>query len=63
MWAASFEPDIEGWSRISGGTVSGGSITLQLPSRDGGYWLLWLTELPQQDDSYYTSIGEVRFAP
>ncbi len=62
MWSPAFHQDIEGWTRISGGTVSGGSITLQLPARDGGYWLLWLTELPQQQDSYYTSIGEVRFA-
>lgn len=61
LWSASLAPDIDGWSRVSGGTVSGGSITLQLPPRDGGYWLLWLTELPQQQDSYYTSIGEVRF--
>jgi hypothetical protein len=61
LWSATLQPDIEGWSRVSGGTVSGGSITLQLPPRDGGYWLLWFTELPQLEDSYYTSIGEVRF--
>jgi serine/threonine protein kinase len=62
MWAPTLQPDIEGWTRVSGGTVAGGSIALQLPARAGGYWLLWLTELPQQEDSYYTSIGEVRFA-
>ena len=62
MWSPTFQQDVEGWTRVSGGTVAGGSIMLQLPPRNGGYWLLWLTELPQQEDSYYTSIGEVRFA-
>ncbi len=61
FWASTVPTGIEGWSRVSGGTVSGGSITLQLPPRNGGYWLLWLTDLPAQGDSYYTSIGEVSF--
>jgi serine/threonine protein kinase len=62
MWASSVPQDPDGWTRIAGGTVSGESISLQLPPRDGGFWLLWLTELPQQEDGYFTSIGEVRFA-
>ncbi|NIA23989.1 MAG: hypothetical protein GWP04_00300 [Gammaproteobacteria bacterium] len=62
LWAQEMPAEFAGWARIAGGTVAGGSISLQLPRRDGGFWLLWLTDLPQQDDGYFTSIGEIEFS-
>ncbi len=58
-------PDDEGsWEEVGSGTALGAPIRLQLPPRDGGLWLLWLVDLPEQDDDeYYTEIGEVVFRP
>jgi serine/threonine protein kinase len=61
LWAQQLPRDFAGWARIAGGTVAGGSISLQVPKRSGGFWLLWLTDLPQQEDGYFASIGEVSF--
>lgn len=63
LWAPQPLTTFEGWERITGGTVTGETISVQLPSRDGGAWLLWLTDLPQQDDGYFTSVGEIEFRP
>jgi hypothetical protein len=38
--------------------------TMQLPGRDGGVWLVWLTELPEQAiDEYFSEVFEVTFSP
>lgn len=63
LWALEPSPRLDDWTRITGGTVAGGSVSLQLPRRDGGFWLLWLTALPEQDDGYFTSIGDIQFLP
>lgn len=62
LWSPILPTTFDEWTRVAGGTVAGESISLQLPPRDGGFWLFWITELPQQADGYFTSIGEVRFA-
>lgn len=62
LWAENLSSSLESWTRIAGGTVAGGTISLQLPHRTDGFWLLWLTDLPPQDDGYFTSIGEVEFS-
>jgi hypothetical protein len=37
---------------------------MQLPNRDGGVWLLWLTDLPEQGSAeYYAEVFEVVFRP
>lgn len=63
LWAPEIPPDFDGWERIAGGVVSGGSVSVQLPERSGGVWLFWLTDLPPQNDGFQASIGEVRFLP
>ncbi len=64
-WSEQVPADFDGWEHAAAGTVVGGRGRMQLPGRDGGTWLLWLTELPAQDggDSYYADVYEVRFGP
>lgn len=76
-WAQTLPDALEDWEIISEGTVTTeqdagvGVVTVPLPPREGGFWLLWLTELTYQGQSeddpprdfYYTFIYEVRFTP
>ena len=64
MWAPELPADgIDGWERLASGTVSGERVSAQIPERDDGFWLLWFTDLPAQDDGFYASVAEVRFLP
>lgn len=52
------------WETVAAGTAQGGDIELQLPPREGGFWVIWLTDLPlTTEDDYSASIAEVRFRP
>lgn len=63
-WSAQrFEtPDL--WESVASGSSTPGSVSISLPARADGFWLVWLTELTQQDDgTYQSSIAELRFEP
>jgi serine/threonine protein kinase len=62
-WAPAIPEDPGGWQRVTAGTILDGRSRLQLPRRDGGAWLLWLTSLPERDDGeyFYSDLNEVRF--
>ncbi len=63
-WSADLEDDPDVWESIASGRSLGGPLTLPLPPRSGGHWLLWLTELsPTAEGDFRSSIGEVRFQP
>lgn len=76
-WAATLPDTLEEWETLAGGAVAGGADSpfgttrLDLPLREGGFWLLWLTELTfqgQSDDEpprdfFYSFVYEVRFSP
>lgn len=54
----------EGWERIAEIHATPGSTAVDLPPRTDGFWLIWLTELTEQDDgTYLSSIAELRFEP
>ena len=63
-WNATL-PDIPGdWDRIGAGQILTGTTRLDVASREQGFWLLWITSLPQRPDgSYGTSIAEIRLLP
>jgi hypothetical protein len=63
FWAETIPDDFSIWKAIGSETVLDGPSTLQLPDRDGGVWLLWLTDLPQQEGEFFTEISEVIFRP
>lgn len=63
-WSEVFTADLEQWERIAGAQAPPGTTSIDLPSRQDGFWLLWLTGLPQRaDGTFYSSIAEVRFLP
>ena len=63
-WSESFFAQLDEWSRVAGGQAPPGATFVDLPGRNNGFWLLWLTDLPQRTDgTYQASISEVRFLP
>ena len=63
LWSESRPPEPWQWEPIVSGRFEGGPQGYQLPSRDGGNWLIWFTSLPAQSDGdYWTTIGEIRFS-
>ncbi len=63
-WSEAFFPQLDEWERMAGAQAPPGTTFVDLPPREGGFWLVWLTELPlQADGSFYASISEVRFLP
>ena len=63
-WSESFFTQLEEWSRIAGGQAPPGVTFIDLPPRSDGFWLLWLTDLPERTNgSFQSSISEVRFLP
>lgn len=63
-WSDVLTADLEQWDRIAGAQAPPGTTSIDLPSRQGGFWLLWLRDLPQRaDGTFYSSIAEVRFLP
>lgn len=63
-WSDVFTADLEQWDRIAGAQAPPGTTSIDLPSREDGFWLLWLRDLPQRaDGTFYSSIAEVRFLP
>jgi hypothetical protein len=63
MWAAEVPQRFDSWEGVASGTVLGGSARIQLPPREDGAWLLWLTDLPDQENGeyFYGYLYEVRF--
>ena len=63
-WSDAFYPQLDEWARIAGAQAPPGATFVDLPPREGGFWLVWLTDLPRHaDESFYASISEVRFLP
>lgn len=76
-WTPTLPDTLEEWETLAGGSVAAaadapfGTTRLELPLREGGFWLLWLTELTSQGQSddepprdfFYSFVYEVRFSP
>jgi hypothetical protein len=63
-WSLTLENDPEDWQRVAAGSAPAGTTSVDLPGRSDGYWLLWMTELPLQNDgTYYAQLSELRLEP
>jgi len=63
-WSPQLVEDPESWERIAGATAAPSSTAVGLPARTDGFWLIWLLELPAQNDgTYRATIAELRFLP
>jgi len=62
-WSSDPAPVLDDWSRVISASAPPGEAFFTLPRRDGGHWLIWMTDFPQQPDgSYYAELAEVRFS-
>jgi hypothetical protein len=56
--------ELGGFEEIGSGTLLDATTRMQLPSRSGGAWLLWIVEVPEAEDgSFQAAISGVRFLP
>lgn len=63
-WSGVFSTQLGQWQRVAGAQAPPGATLIDLPPREGGVWLIWLTHLPQRADAtFYSSMSEVRFQP
>lgn len=63
-WSNQLVDDMSAWDRIAGATAAPSSMAFDLPPRTGGFWLVWLTDLPAlEDGTFRASIAELRFLP
>ncbi len=61
-WSPARPDDPNTWEQVVSGRTAAGNTNLQLPAREGGNWLLWLTDLPLGDEAdRWADIAEVRF--
>ncbi len=61
-WSGTMPEDPSMWEHIGRGTLQTSAVRMQLPVRGGGFWRLWLTNLPERTDgSYQSSITHVQF--
>lgn len=64
LWSNARLDDPFAWDRIATATSRPASTVVELPERADGFWLIWLRDLPIQDDeTFQTSLAEVRFLP
>jgi len=64
LWADEPLDGLDGWNRVVAASAPTGAARFTLAPRDGGYWLLWMTDLPEQSDgTYFVELSEVRFFP
>lgn len=62
-WSGVALSETTDWERVAGAKAPPGAASFKLPPRQGGYWLIWLTDVPRQNDgTYYAEIAEVRFS-
>jgi hypothetical protein len=63
-WSPEVAETVDDWERVVGVSSQPESVSFPLPPREGGHWLVWMTDLPlQPDGTYYVEISEVRFVP
>ncbi len=62
MWAESLlDVEDEGWEVIAEQQAGAATLRLPLPELRDGVWLLWLTDLPPEEDGFRTRLAEVSF--
>ncbi len=64
LWARTFGETIDDWEPVASGSIRAGRGSIQLPGKAGGFWLVWITDLPADPEGGYVGgISEVRFLP
>jgi len=58
-WAQQSSTSLTDWSLISSESIESTDDVTLLPQRTGGYWLIWLTDLPAVGEDFATEIAEI----
>lgn len=62
LWSETAPGDPTGLESVVSGITRRQNVSTQLPARDGGWWILWFTDLPEAaDGGRMAEIAEVRF--
>jgi hypothetical protein len=61
LWSKDRPADPVAWEQIVDGRSAEGIVELRVPPRQGGFWLIWLIDLPPTTDGYLAFLAEVRF--
>ncbi len=60
-WTADFRRNPSEWELVATARATASVIAVDLPVRSGGLWLIWIIQLPADEDRYRAAIGEIRF--
>ncbi|HUO46373.1 MAG TPA: hypothetical protein VM470_06040 [Acidimicrobiia bacterium] len=61
-WSPGRSEDPAEWEQLANARSTSTVLTLQLPPRQDGNWLIWFTRFPlQADGDYWTGVTEIRF--
>lgn len=60
-WAERVSDDLGDYEVVGRLSSQPGTTSLQLPTRSGGSWLIWFTDLPPHEGDYQASLSELRF--
>jgi serine/threonine protein kinase len=58
-WAQANSSSLTDWNLVSREVIGDTPDNTALPRRTGGFWLIWLTDLPAVGDDFATSIAEI----
>lgn len=58
-WTDEFARAVDGWELVATARAAGTELRIDLPVRSDGIWLVWLVQLPVDEDRYRTQISEV----
>ena len=63
-WSSTLPDAPRDWDHIGEAQILTGTTRLDVAHREQGFWLVWITSLPQRSDgSYGASIAEIRLLP
>jgi hypothetical protein len=63
-WSQDLADDLDDWEVVVSARAVPSTTIIAVPPRENGYWLIWLTDLPGQDDgTYLATMAQVRFLP
>lgn len=62
-WSSAGGDQLDSFEVVGRLTSQPGISSIRLPSRSGGMWLVWFTDLPAEGDHFVAEISELRMVP
>ncbi len=58
-WTNEFARSVDGWELVATARAATSELSIDLPVRSDGIWLVWLVQLPVDEDRYRTELAEI----